>query len=313
MENHEFKHLLNRFEESSHYLTGLTQNLESFYEILENVKTQIKPLDSLKELLTESNIISNLDDVSKKSIEISEKVNSNISSIDDYLTSVDRLSTGYSQNVEKTIANLIKVKELIDSYNREVAPLAKDVAIHLSEISSIDFNDMAESLLDKLLKLKNQLSETNESINNEFQSLSLQNDTYQKMISEKSYEYHKRVTENFNLVKEKQDEYNDKIKELLEIHISLNQTLLLIESNNKAPLGHFKELCNMWAAENIRKSSLKGNRSFKSFVYRILFISVFVGSLLLNFDHFYNNSKWSKKIYYRAKATVTGVINPGGK
>lgn len=302
LENFEIRNLINRFEESSQYISNLSKNLKSFNGILVNLENQIAPLDNLRKFLSESNIISNLDSISTNSLEISEKVNSNISSIDNYVSSVDRLTINYSKNVDKTLESLKNVRDLIETYNSEVAPLSSKIKEEFRKLNSIDIKDIGLSLSDKLGNIQAQLTDINQFFNQEFQNLYAKNDKCQKLFLVNSKEYKNKISESYEEVFQEQKDYSKKISELIDIHKSIKKSISSIESQNKEPLGYFSELCNLWAAENIRRSSLKKNRSIPSIFFCLLIILLFSCSLFLNYDQFFNNSKWSEKLNYNVKS-----------
>ncbi len=281
----ELTKLIDRFEESAAYVEELTSNLSSFGEILKTVKEHVQPLSDAKVFLSDSNILSELDDLSNNTLEISNKIQKRISTIDGYVDNVKDLSNNYSTNVTDLLSGLQQVIEKTDKFNEDVAPIASKIEEQLARLARVDPKSAAKLVSQQLSEYSDQVIKNYNHVSSSIDSLNEKNKSHQVAMMMNYKKYLEQISSNYESILDKQQGVSEKISEVLQLHISLNNTLSLIEQSNVEPLDHFNMLCDQWAKENIYKASLRK----KGLIYRIMIRLAVAGSILLNIELYFGS------------------------
>ena len=285
MAKSELDKLITQFEESSAYVNELTSNLSSFSTILKSVKDHVQPISDVKVFLNDSNILKKVDDLSMNTLEVSTKLKERISTIDGYVDNVKGLSENYSGNVTELLGGLKHVTEQIDKFNKDVAPFAKTIEKQLARIIAIDPEKAAKLITQQLAEYTDQVVNNYSNLSTSIDSLNEENASHQVAMTMNYREYRSQLSTNYKNMLKDQHKTGEKISEVLQLHISLNKTLSLIEEGNVEPLDHFNELCDRWAEENIYKSSLRK----RGILYRAVIRIVVIASVLLNIELLFNS------------------------
>jgi len=281
----ELTKLIDHFEESAAYLDELTSNLSSFGEILKTVKEHVQPLSDVKTFLSDSNILSELDDLSSNTLDISNKIQKRISTIDGYVDNVKDLSNNYSTNVTDLLSGLQQVIEKTDKFNEDVAPIASKIEAQLARLARVDPKSAAKLISQQLSEYSDQVINNYNYVSKSIDALNEKNRAHQVAMKMGYKQYLEQLSDNYDSILIDQKGVGEKISEVLQLHILLNKSLSLIEQNNVEPLDHFNELCNRWAQENIYKASLRK----KGVLYRTIIRIAVTGSVLLNIELFFDS------------------------
>ncbi|MCF8009401.1 MAG: hypothetical protein K9K32_06515 [Halanaerobiales bacterium] len=282
MDSKNLINLIKRFEKSYKQLSKLEKELLLLNNTLESVDNQTKSIQELKTLINETSIVEELKSANDNAETILNKIKKHLTNVDRNLADINELSNNYHSNVKNSTNILNDTKQQIKKYNNEIYPKISEIGDSLDKIENVNIENLSQLIKEDLSEINNKL----------------------KTISDYSKNKNEKINDIFSKIEYNREEDINRINSFMKKNRNIYKAVHNLEDDTQNSLQKFKDLCDLWAEENIRRSSLKNKFSIKRFAFRTIIILIVIISLLFNFDQWFNNNKWSETIKFKITEIV---------